>query len=325
MEQKNKHARLIPFKVNSVETTADMIPYGVKTIEAPHIWRSGEKGKGVVVAILDTGIDLNHPDLKDRIIGGRNFTKEGSPDDYLDRNGHGTHVAGIIGASENEKGVVGVAPECSLLIVKVLDGDGSGDYQGITEGIKWATKWRGKNGERVRIMNMSLGGAEDDHNLHEAIKKAVEEDILVVVASGNEGDDNEETFEAGYPACYKECIEVSASDENNRLAPFSNNNEYVDCIASGVNVLSTYIGSQYAKLSGTSMATPHISGALALIVNVGEKYFNRHLCESEVYALLIKNTVPLGFKASSEGHGLVRLGYMAKVRELVNFIDKSFC
>ena len=139
---------------------------------------NAERGKGVVVAILDTGIDTTHPDLKDRIIDGRNFTFEGRFNDITDRNGHGTHVAGTIAGSEDGEGVVGVAPEADLLICKVLDRNGSGSYRSITQAIRWATKWRGPNGERVRIINMSLGGPSPDEKQYNAILQACAEGIL---------------------------------------------------------------------------------------------------------------------------------------------------
>jgi major intracellular serine protease len=317
--------RLIPFKVEEVKTSFDTMPYGIKKIEAQHMWKKGERGKGVVVAILDTGIDMGHPDLKDRIIHVRNFTNEGNKDDVTDGSGHGTHVAGTIAASENDNGVVGVAPKCSLVICKVLESNGSGSIQGIIDALDYISEWEGPNGERVRVANMSLGGPDDVPQLHDAIKRVVDKGIVICVASGNEGDNNEKTMEYSYPALYNEVITVAASDENNELAFFSNNNLQVDCIASGVNVVSTYPGSKYAKLSGTSMATPHVTGALALLINRGEQYFKRQLTEAEIYALLIKHTLTLGYRASSEGHGMVRLGYADKLNHLVCFIEKEYC
>lgn len=304
--------KLIPFEVQSVQDTTDERPYGINQINAPEVWDMADRGKGVVIAILDTGIDMTHPDLKDRIIDGRNFTGEGRSDDFTDRNGHGTHVAGTIAGSQDGKGVVGVAPEADLLICKVLNRHGSGSYRGITQAIRWATKWRGPNGERVRIMNMSLGGPIPDDKQYEAILDACAQGILVVVASGNEGDADENTMEFGYPSNYGECITVSACDEEKKLAPFSNNHKQVDVIASGVNVLSTYPVNQYAVLSGTSMATPHVAGALALIINIGEKYFDRTLTESELYALLATSCCSLGYKPSSEGHGIIDLTNLNK-------------
>lgn len=296
--------KLVPFKIESIDETTMEIPYGVSLINAPYLWEQGEKGKGIVVAICDTGIDKNHPDLKNQIIGGRNFTGYGSHDAFDDDNGHGTHVAGTIAAAENGSGVVGVAPEAKLLICKVLDAQGSGSYKSIIDGIKYATQWRGPNGERVRIINMSLGGTYDDSNMYEAILDAVAAGIMVVVASGNEGDANPLTYEKSYPALYNECITVAACDQNKKLAYFSNEHLQVDVIAPGVNIPSTYPTNQYATLSGTSMATPHIAGAMALIINLGTKMFKRELTESEIFALLTKCCCSLDYPKSSEGNGL---------------------
>lgn len=300
--------KLMPFKIESIEEMTTEIPYGVELIEAPGIWEQSEKGEGIVIAILDTGIDKSHPDLKNQIIGGWNFTNEGSSRDYTDNNGHGTHVAGTIAAAETGSGVVGIAPKTKLLICKVLDGEGSGEYHDIVRGIKWATNWRGKNGERVRVMNLSLGGSYNDEKMYKAILKAVAEGILVVVASGNEGNNEAEpdVFEYGYPALYNECVTVAACDEQMKLAYFSNEHLEVDVIAPGIRVKSTYPGG-YATLSGTSMATPHISGALALIINYGEKAFKRTLTESEIFALMVKCCCSIGYKKSSEGNGIPNL------------------
>lgn len=308
MTKEAKHKmKLPPFKIEALATTANEIPWGVKMMQAPEVWEQGGKGEGIVICILDTGIDRQHPDLKDNILDGRNFSDSGSPDDYQDRNGHGTHVAGTIAAVENGGGVVGVAPKAKLLIGKVLGDDGSGSYQSIIKGIKWATNWRGKNGERVRIISMSLGGSYNDPRQYKAILEACSAGIMVVCAAGNEGDADENTYEYGYPALYPETISVAACDENRKLADFSNNNLQVDIIGAGVKVLSTYPTSQYAVLSGTSMATPHISGALALVINIGEKQFKRTLTTQEIFGLLAKTSCSLGYQKSSEGHGLPEL------------------
>jgi major intracellular serine protease len=307
-----KTMSLLPFTVKKDLELTTGIPYGIQMMNAPEMWKLGEMGEGTVVCILDTGIDVTHPDLKSQIIDGRNFTSEGGRDDFQDLNGHGTHVAGVIGGKLKDSGMIGVAPKTKLLIGKVLDSKGSGDYRSITRAIKWATKWRGANGERVRVINMSLGGSYHDEEQYEAILQAVSKGILVVVASGNEGDDDEETYEYGYPALYNECITVSACDKERKLAPFSNNHKQVDVISAGVDVFSTYPYSDYAILSGTSMATPHVSGALALIINYGERKFGRTLSESEIFALLVECCCELDYKTTSQGHGTIDLTKLYK-------------
>lgn len=321
---KEKDVRIIPFQVQSIEAKAEQIPIGVELIEAPSLWNDGYRGEDIVVAVLDTGVEKDHPDLSDRIIEGINFTDDGSKDDFHDGNGHGSHVAGTIAANSNGDGLIGVAPKVKLLICKVLDSQGSGYFDWIIDAIKYATNWTGPNGEKVRVISMSLGGAVHVQELQDAIIEAVNNDIAVVCAAGNEGDSNEESFEYSYPAGYNQVISVAASTQDGKLAPFSNTNEEVDVIALGVDVLSTWPGKKYARISGTSMATPHVSGAIALLIQQGEKEFNRKLTESEIYALLVKRTVELGYKRSSEGHGLVRLNYMEKVHDLIGYIDQNF-
>lgn len=150
MEQ---YVRVIPFKVIGQEEDVKEVPKGVELIQAPKMWNE-TKGKGIKIAVLDTGCDLSHADLKDRITGGRNFTDDDNSDPtiFKDYNGHGTHVAGTIAAHENDAGVIGVAPEADLLIVKVLNKDGSGQYEWIINGIHYAIE------QNADIISMSLGG-----------------------------------------------------------------------------------------------------------------------------------------------------------------------
>ncbi|MFB7638322.1 S8 family peptidase [Peribacillus butanolivorans] len=293
---------LIPYQVNEEIEAVYEVPKGIELIAAPKIWEKS-KGKGITVAILDTGCDVDHPDLSERIIGGRNFTGDdnGNPDVYTDYNGHGTHVAGTIAAVHNNTGVVGVAPEASLLILKVLDKNGSGQYDWIIKGINYAVE------QKANIISMSLGGSEDVSELHQAIQNAIAKQILVVCAAGNEGDGRDSTDELGYPAYYNEVISVGSINLQRRSSEFSNSNNEVDLVAPGEEILSTYLNGKYAKLSGTSMAAPHISGALALIKDIANKNFERILTEPELYAQLIKRTVPLGNSPKLEGNGLLYL------------------
>ncbi|WP_019240920.1 MULTISPECIES: S8 family peptidase [Bacillus] len=293
---------LFPYQLEEKEEVLSELPRGVELIQAPMLWNK-TKGKGITVAVLDTGCDVEHPDLKNRIIGGRNFTKDdrGNPEVFKDYNGHGTHVAGTIAAEENGSGVVGVAPEASLLIVKVLDKSGSGSYEGIINGILYAIE------QKVDIISMSLGGPNDVQELHEAVKKATNQGILVVCAAGNDGDGDDSTDEYGYPGSYNEVISVGAIDLERRSSRFTNSNNEVDLVAPGEKIYSTFLNGTYKSLSGTSMATPHVSGALALLKNIENESFGRKLTEPELYAQLIKRTISVGYSAKLEGNGLLYL------------------
>ncbi|MCM3387732.1 S8 family peptidase [Ureibacillus chungkukjangi] len=319
MIQNPLQVKLIPFTVESVVENTNEIPKGVDLVEAASIWEDSNQGEGIVIAVIDTGIDTDHPDLKDQIIDGRNFTSDydGDPNIFEDNNGHGTHVSGTIAASLDNEGVVGVAPKAKILSLKALTGEGAGNYDWIINAINYAIEWRGPEQERVRVISMSLGGPEDVPEMHEAIQKAVSQDISVVVAAGNEGDNSEDTFEYAYPGKYNEVIQVGAVDNNLALAPFTNTNEEIDLVAPGVEVMSTYLGNKYASLSGTSMATPHIAGAVALLIILSEKEFGRSLSEVEIYAQLIKRTLPLGNRKSSEGNGFLVLNLVEKIQELM--------
>lgn len=236
------------------------IPPGISLMAVEKIWPT-TRGKGTVVAVVDTGIDYRHPDLAANVIGGRSFVP-GEPD-YLDLNGHGTHVAGIIAANGK---ILGMAPEAKLLAVKVLNENGFGSFSSINQGLAWARKWVGDHGERVDVINMSLGAPIPNQSMHQEIIKAVNAGITVVCAAGNSGDGNPDTTEIDYPAYYTETIAVGAIDLQSGIANFSDSNDRIDVVAPGVNTYSTYPDNRYVELSGTSMASPHLAGAVALII-----------------------------------------------------------
>lgn len=305
----------MPYVIEEILENAEKIPDGIQLMKAPEVWDQGRRGQGVVVAVLDTGCQLDHPDLKCRILGGRNFTTDdnGDPNSFGDHSGHGTHVAGTIAAVENGQGVVGMAPEVSLLILKVLDSNGNGSYQNLVNAIDYALAWQGPGGEKVRILSMSLGGGTDDPALHDSIVRAARSGVLVVCAAGNTGQ-----VETQYPGSYNEVVGVGAVDFKKQLASFSTMNKEIDMVAPGVDILSTYPDNRYAVLSGTSMATPHIAGAAALIINQCEKDFERTLTEAEIYAQLCKRTTALGYKKMKEGNGFLDLtvGYQVVLQPM---------
>lgn len=311
-----QYVRVIPYEVIQESEETNEIPKGVELIQAPKVW-SKTKGYGCTVAVLDTGCDLTHSDLQEQIIGGKNFTNDdqGNPDIYQDYNGHGTHVCGTIAAQENNAGVIGVAPEAKLLIVKVLNKAGSGQYSWIINGIHYAIE------QKVDIISMSLGGPANVPELHAAIQAAVDNNILVVCAAGNEGDGDDSTNEFAYPAAYNEVISVGAINLERGSSDFTNSNNEVDVVAPGEKILSTYLNGKYAILSGTSMSAPHVAGSLALIKNESNRLFDRTLSEPELYAQLIKRTIPLGNSPKLEGNGLV---FLTVPEHLSRIFDERF-
>lgn len=309
--------KLLDYEVMFVQDAANEIPTGVAMIKAPDFWAKGYYGQGVTIAIIDTGIQTTHPDLKDRIIGGRNFTTDdnSNPNIFEDYNGHGTHVAGTIAASQNNAGVVGVAPKANLLILKALNRYGSGTYESVVSAIQYAIS------QKVDIISMSLGGPVPNTPLANAIKTAVQNGISVVCAASNSGDGNAQTNEFAYPGSYPEVISVGAQTAQRTVASFSNSNNQVDLIAPGVQILSTYLNSRYAALSGTSMAAPHVSGALALIKNWGIDKFGRNLTELESYGQLIRRAVSVGLPKTLEGNGILFLTAQDLLENLIKTVQ----
>lgn len=211
------------------------------------------KGRGVKIAILDTGCDMNHPDLKDRVIASKDFTNSRSG--ASDVQGHGTHCAGIALASENGTGVIGAAPEASLIVAKVLGDNGSGSVDGIAKGIEWAIE------QGADVISMSLGGPGADSWIPPALAKAEAAGVLVIAAAGNEGPG---ANTCGYPGLYQPCIAIAATDSSNAVASFSSRCSAVFAACPGVSILAPYPGGRYARLSGTSMATPYKAGTAGL-------------------------------------------------------------
>jgi subtilisin len=231
---------------------AETLPQGISQVKAPQAWTCTQ-GKGIRVAILDTGIDKKHPDLAPNYKGGVSFvSSEPTPEDF---NGHGTHCAGTVAAAINRSGVIGVAPAASLFAVKVLDGAGSGAWSNLIAGIDWGIK------NRMRILSMSLGGAGAPNAVGQICETAWKKGLLLVAAAGNAGPGQNTV---GFPAKYPTVLAVSAIDSTNQIANFSSRGPEVELCAPGVQVLSTLPGKAFGKLNGTSMACPHVSGVAAL-------------------------------------------------------------
>jgi major intracellular serine protease len=273
------HSELLSF-----DDVQNRIPTGVWITGAPLLWNQKIEGEGVLVGVIDTGIDDRHPDLRGKVVGHWDYVKDNLP--MSQWNLHGTHVAGTIAANGAIKGM---APKARLMDYRVLDIDGSGSFEAITDAIKQSIK------DKCDVINLSLGGDSDYPPMHAIIKEAVDKGMLVVVAAGNEGLDKPRP-QISYPANYSEVVAVGAVNFNARTGAidslgFSNQTHQVDIAADGFKVLSTVPNGGYAELSGTSMATPHIAGFAALIL---QKLRKLSLVGPEVgslWAMMKDNTI----------------------------------
>ncbi len=267
-----------PIHHSSPSILSQTLPTGVKRIGAD---TNANKGAGVTVAVIDTGIDLTHPDLASKIVAQKTCVHKTSANDD---NGHGTHVAGTIAALDNAVGVVGVAPGANLIAVKTLNQNGSGTWSSIICGIDWVTQ--NANQYNIKVANMSLGGGGSSDNncgntnndpLHQAICRSRDAGVTYIVAAGNSKQDASSTVPAAYDDAVITVSALADSDgtsgatgtktsygTDDTFATFSNYGSVVDVGAPGVNIFSTYKSGGYATMSGTSMATPHVAGAAAL-------------------------------------------------------------
>nr|WP_255688192.1 S8 family peptidase [Pontibacillus sp. HN14] len=299
--KKNPNVAYIEEDAN-VQAYGQTTPWGIPAINADDVQASGNSGSGIKVAVLDSGISASHEDLQ--VAGGASFV-DGEPDPFNDGNGHGTHVAGTIAGVNNSLGVIGVAPSAELYAVKVLNSSGSGSYSGIAKGIEWAVD------NNIDVVNMSLGGSRGSTTLEQAMDQAYQQGVLLIAAAGNEGSKGKKNT-IGYPAKYASVVAVGAVDESLNRASFSSVGEELEVMAPGANIYSTLPGNTYGSYNGTSMASPHVAGAAALILAEDSSLTNQ-----EVRSLLNSTTTPLG-DAFYYGNGLIN------VQEAVNAATTTF-
>ncbi|MFD1424617.1 S8 family peptidase [Laceyella tengchongensis] len=235
--------------------------YGPQKIQAPQAWDITE-GSGAKIAIVDTGVQSNHPDLAGKVVGGWDFVDNDSTPQ--DGNGHGTHCAGIAAAvTNNSTGIAGTAPKASILAVRVLDNSGSGTWTAVANGITYAAD------QGADVISLSLGGTVGNSGLQQAVNYAWNKGSVVVAAAGNAG-----TTAPHYPAYYSNAIAVASTDQNDNKSSFSTYGSWVDVAAPGSSIYATYPTSTYASLSGTSMATPHVAGVAGLLASQGRSASN---------------------------------------------------
>jgi major intracellular serine protease len=300
MDKYNCH--LPPFERKdclSVQEVKQQVGWEITAFNLPEAWHTTQ-GEGVTIAVLDCGCDLEHPDLVNNLLPGKNFVNPSEP--AIDRLGHGTHVTGTLVAANNDIGMVGICPKAKVIPVKVLDDTGNGDMLNVAKGIQWAID------QRVDFISMSLGCPFKVEQVHEAIQCAAREDIVTFCAAGNAG----ETKELYYPANYPEPISIGAIDKDMKRANFSCTGMNLDFVAPGVDILSTVPPKWYATLSGTSMAQPFACGVAALLLS----YVRNHktdivLNRSDDYRSVFKKyTIPVvngNYKDAKfyEGFGII--------------------
>ena len=318
-----------PAGPSNVQPLSDVAYFGggrewnVNAVGAPEAWAAGYTGQGVTVAVIDTGVDLDHPDLVGSLfvnpgeiagngidddqngyvddVHGYDFAqRDSNPDDV---NGHGTHVAGTIAAANNGLGATGVAPGAKILPVRVLGDNGSGSDRDVAAGIRYAAQIG------ADIINLSLGGGYS-RAIESAISYARSLGSLIVAAAGNES-----ATTPGYPARFSSnhdhVLSVGAFSSSGRIAGFSNDvggSTAVQIDAPGAGVYSTYVGGRYATLSGTSMASPHVAGLAALTLSA-----NPNLTSQQLRDLLATGTVgrATGSDAIGKANATTTVAYAA--------------
>lgn len=268
-----------------------------------------ELGTGVKVAVCDSGIDYNHPELAPRYKGGYDFQNNDS--NPMDDNGHGTHVSGTIAAASNGTAIIGVAPGVDLYGLKVLGANGSGSFSTVISALDWCIA----NG--IQVANFSLGSSTDPGTtVRAAFDRAAAAGIVLVCSAGNSGSGADTV---GFPAKYPPCIAVASTTSSDSWSSFSSTGPSVDIAAPGSSIYSCKLGGGYTTMSGTSMAAPHATGAVALILGAGISDTNGNgLVNDEVRRLLEVTAVDLGTAGFDNFFGNGRINVEAALVSLAN-------
>lgn len=273
----------------------EFVPMEPKFRGIPYEWYV-TRGRGTKIALLDTGIDLDHPDLKDGIVAYKDFTGEG----IMDQNGHGTFVAGIASARENGVGIVGIAPESEITAVKVMNKYGYGSLDNICDGIDWAVE------QGVDIISLSISGHKTSQRLNHSIHTAIAKGVCVIASAGNEGGFAGKVN--GFPGGFGSVITVGAHNRDGKLCDFSSVGPHVKMLAPGTGVWSTDKGGGYACKSGSSVAAPFAAGLAALIIakhKLDPTSKTPILNNQDLLEHMLRMTGHHGYYVQGEGHGLL--------------------
>ena len=251
------HARAVPRRGAAGDDTADPvkdgIPWGIRRIRAPEVWNR-TTGYGVKVGVIDTGVDFFHPDLSHSLRPGANMLNRSAPP--FDDNGHGTHITGTIAAANRLRGMIGVAPRASVYPVKAFDEGGTAYVSDIVRAIDWCVR------NRMDIINMSFGMDYRSPSLESAVAGAWRAGLMIVASAGNDS----KRGVVDFPARSGHSIAVGALDRRGRVASFTNRSRDIDVYAPGERIYSCWPRGRHREMSGTSMATSHVTGAIALLL-----------------------------------------------------------
>ena len=246
---------LYPYTVKRVIATLSQTQgWGIIQLNVPSTWTITQ-GEGKVVMIIDTGYS-DHPDLGDALLIDKCKSFLADETFINDRNGHSTHCSGIVAARDNDIGMVGVAPKCNIIAVKVLGEDGTGDFDAIKNALRYAKIIK------PDVISMSLGATVYDEEMHQLVKDLYDMNIPIIAAAGNDGRQNA----VNYPGKFPEVICITAFDKKGNPAKFNSTGPETGFSAPGVDIYSTWLDKEYATLSGTSMATPFAAGIVALLL-----------------------------------------------------------
>ena len=298
-----KKIGLLPYLREDIDslsvTSSQHYGWELNRFNIPDLWTKSE-GYGVTVAVIDTGCDINHEDLRDNMLQGRNFVNPNEPP--IDRAGHGSHVASTIAAINNGLGMVGVAPKTKIMPVKALGDNGTGDLDTVAKAIRWAAD------QNVDFITMSLGSPYTANLLEKAIDYAAEKGCILFCAAGNSGPD----VDIMYPAKYDQCISIGAIDQNLNRTSFSCSGDSLDFLAPGKDILGCVPGNRYALMSGTSMSNPFAVGCASLLLSWNKTNRQYKLDNVDDYiSVLSSMAIPIPnpeYQTKKyQGHGIINI------------------